>query len=65
MSTVATFAGKLKTQLYWWLSTRRGFVINDEYRIELLHIDKNNSSAKILVTNLKSNEQIEGKVEHD
>ena len=49
-----SYANKLKTQLYWWLGKRRPFVINDEYKIELLFIDKENNSAKIQVTNLKT-----------
>ncbi len=53
MSDVS-YANKLKTQLYWWLGRRRPFVINDEYRIELLFIDKVNNSAKIQITNLKT-----------
>jgi hypothetical protein len=51
-----SYANKLKTQLYWWLSRRRPFVINDEYEIELLFIDKVNNSAKIQITNLKTGE---------
>lgn len=50
-----SYANKLKTQLYWWLGHRRPFVINDEYKIELLFIDKVNNSVKIQVTNLKNN----------
>jgi len=49
-----SYANKLKTQLYWWLGFRRPFVINDEYKVELLHIDKINNSAKIQITNLKT-----------
>ena len=52
MSDVS-YANKLKTQLYWWLGKRRPFVINDEYKVELLFIDKVNNSAKIQITNLK------------
>ena len=50
------FAHKLKDQLYWWLNASRPFIINGEYRVELLHIDREHNSAKILVTNLKSGE---------
>jgi hypothetical protein len=57
MSDVS-YANKLKTQLYWWLGKRRPFVINDEYRIELLFIDKVNNSAKIQITNLKTGDVI-------
>lgn len=53
-----SYANKLKTQLYWWLGRRRPFVINDEYRIELLFIDKINNSAKIQITNLKTGDII-------
>ena len=50
---------KLKDQLYWWLNSSRPFYINDEYRLELLHIDREHNSAKILITNLKNNTQYE------
>jgi hypothetical protein len=53
-----SYVNKLKTQLYWWLGKRRPFVINDEYKIELLFIDKVNNSAKIQITNLKSGDVI-------
>ena len=49
-----SYANKLKSSLYWWLGKRRPFVINDEYKIELLFIDKENNSVKIQVTNLKT-----------
>ena len=52
----ASYANKLKTSLYWWLSGNRPFFINDEYKIELLFIDKKNGSAKIHITNLKTGE---------
>ena len=51
-----SYADKLKTQLYWWLGRRRPFIINDEYKIELLFIDKVNNSAKIQITNIKTGE---------
>ena len=51
-----SYADKLKTQLYWWLGRNRPFILNDEYKIELLFIDKNNNSAKIQITNLKTGE---------
>lgn len=53
-----SYANKLKTQLYWWLSRNRPFIINDEYEIELLFIDRVNNSAKIQITNLKTGEVI-------
>lgn len=49
------YAGKLRDSLTWWLGRKREFVINDEYKLELLFIDKENNSAKIRVTNLKNN----------
>ena len=47
------YAGKLKTSLDWWLS-KKGFNINEEYKIDLLCIDRVNSSVKIRITNLKT-----------
>lgn len=54
-----SFAGKLKTSLFWWLGNKRPFFINDEYKIELLHIDREHNSAKIRITNLKNNNVLE------
>ena len=51
-----SYANKLKTQLYWWLGKARPFNLNDEYKIELLFIDKVNNTAKLLITNLKTGE---------
>jgi len=53
-----SYANKLKTQLYWWLCKRRPFIINEEYKIELLFIDRVNDSAKIQITNLKTGQVI-------
>lgn len=53
-----SYANKLKTQLYWWLSGNRPFIVNDEYKIELLFLDKINNSAKIQITNLKTGQII-------
>lgn len=49
-----SYVDKLKTKLYWWLNKKRPFYINGEYKVELLYIDKNQSSVKILITNLKN-----------
>jgi hypothetical protein len=53
-----SYANKLKTSLYWWLSSNRPFYVNDEYKIELLFIDSKNGSAKIQITNLKTGDVI-------
>lgn len=53
-----SYANKLKTTLYWWLGRKRPFVINDEYKVELLFIDKENNSVKIQVTNIKTGETV-------
>lgn len=47
------YAEKIKDSLYWWLGKKKPFIINDEYRLELLHIDKINNSVKIRITNIK------------
>jgi hypothetical protein len=48
------YGNKLKDSLYWWLGKSRPFIINDEYKLELLFVDKINNSAKIRITNLKT-----------
>lgn len=52
-----SYANKLKDSLTWWLGKKRPFIINDQYSIELLFIDKINNSAKIKVTNLVDGEE--------
>ena len=51
-----SYANKLQDSLCWWLGKKRPFIINDEYKLELLFIDKVNNSAKIKITNLKTGE---------
>lgn len=53
-----SFDGKLTDSLIWWLGKKKPFIVNDEYEIKLLYIDKINNSAKIQITNLKTNEVI-------
>ena len=60
-----TFVGKLTTSLYWWLGHKKPFIINEEYKLELLFIDKENNSAKILITNLKTGQTQEAKATQD
>jgi hypothetical protein len=48
------FTNRLKDSLWWWLSKRKPFVINNEYELELLYIDKINNSVKVRITNLKN-----------
>ena len=48
-----SFSDKLRTSLWWFLSTSKPFIINNQYKIELLYIDNVNNSAKILVTNMQ------------
>jgi len=51
-----SYRDKLKSTLTWWLGRSKPFIINDEYEIKLLFIDKVNHSAKIEITNLKTKE---------
>lgn len=53
------YTNKLKDSLYWWLGKKRPFIINDEYKIELLYVDREHLSAKIRVTNLKTQTVVE------
>lgn len=48
----------IKNSIYYWLGRSKPFYINGEYKLELLFIDKINNSAKIQITNLKTNEVI-------
>jgi len=54
------YTDKLKDQLYWWLGKNRPFIINGEYKLELLNVDSSSNSAKILITNLKKKEGSDG-----
>ncbi len=42
--------------IYYWLGKSKPFYINGEYKLRLLFIDKINHSAKIEITNLKTQE---------
>lgn len=53
-----SYANKLKTQLYWWLGRSRPFIINDQYKVELLFIDKIKNSVKIQITNLSTGDVV-------
>ena len=55
---------QITDEFTWWLS-KKGFIINDEYRIDLIWIDKKNNSAKIKITNLKTKASEELEVKHD
>jgi len=44
----------IKDSMYYWLGKSRPFYINGEYKITLLFIDRENNSAKIEITNLKT-----------
>jgi len=58
------YSNKIKTSLYWWLSYTKPFIINGEYKLELLHIDRLNNSAKIRITNLKDGTSYVQEAEH-
>jgi hypothetical protein len=54
----ASYKGKLKDSLFWWLGTKRPFYANDDYKIELIYVDREHNSAKIKVTNLKNGDVV-------
>ena len=58
-----SYDGKLKDSLTWWLGKKKPFIVNDEYEIRLLFIDKENNSAKIEITNLRTKQVVE--VDHE
>ena len=47
---------KIIDSFTWWLS-KKPFILNDEYRIELIYIDRIFNSAKIKITKLSDNSQ--------
>jgi hypothetical protein len=59
-----SYANKVTSSLTWWLS-KRPFILNDEYQLELLYIDRINNSAKIRITNLKTGEVSEQPVDKE
>lgn len=50
------FADKLKDTLYWHLYPNKPFIINDEYQIKLIYLDKKRNIAKIEISNIKNEE---------
>ena len=52
---------EIHDEFTWWLG-RKGFVLNNEYRIDLIWIDKVNNSAKIKITNIKTKDSEEVEV---
>ena len=59
------YVGKLKDSLFWWLGRKKPFYINDDYKIELLHIDRDHYSAKIRITNLKNGDEMDRELGND
>jgi len=55
---------EIHDEFTYWLG-KKGFNLNNEYRIDLIWIDKKNNSAKIKITNLKTKTSEELEVEHD
>jgi hypothetical protein len=58
MQRLRSYAGVLKDSLYWWISKKKKFNINDEYEIELLYINKKDLTAKLKITNLQPDRTI-------
>jgi hypothetical protein len=56
---------EIATKMFWWLSDRRPFFIGDEYKIELGEVDAKHGTAKIIITNLKTNTSVEEEVDHE
>lgn len=52
-----SFANTVRGSLYWWLRYDKPFILNDEYSLKLLHIDKGKDMVKVLITNLKNKNQ--------
>ena len=65
MSEKPSYDGKLKDTLVWWLGKKKSFIVNNEYEIRLLFIDKINNSAKIEIINLKTKAVTTAEVENE
>ena len=48
---------QITDEFTYWLGKRYGFNLNNEYKIDLIWIDKENNSCKIKITNLKTKEE--------
>lgn len=55
---------QINDEFTYWLG-KKGFNLNNEYRIDLIWIDKKNNSAKIKITNLKDKTSEELEVTND
>jgi len=58
-TVVKSFKDKIVSKFSWWLKSSNDFIINDEYSIKLIYIDKTKNMVKIEVTNLKNNQVTE------
>lgn len=56
-------ATQITDSFVWRLKKSRPFVIDDTYKLELIHIDFKYKCATIKITNLKTGESIEQKQE--
>jgi len=55
-----SYAGILTNSLYWWMSRKKSFIINDEYRIDLIQVNPKANTAEIKITNLQPDRIIKG-----
>lgn len=60
---MSNLKNNIKDSIWYWLGYRKPFIINEEYKVELLFLDRNNNSAKIKVTNIKTNESSENSID--
>jgi len=65
MQALKSYAGILKDSLYWWISRKKTFNINDEYKVELLYINKQDNTAKLRITNLQPDRVIVREINKD
>ncbi len=65
LENTPSYRDKIKDTLTYWLGKKKPFIINDEYEIRLLFIDKVNNSAKIEITNLKTKVVTTAEVNND
>lgn len=54
-----SFEDKVKDTFWWWLGRKKPFILNDEYKLELVWLYKEDNLAKINIFNLKTSQDIE------
>lgn len=58
MERFKKYAGVIRDSICWKLGTKKPFIINDEYKLELLYIDNRRGKVEIRITNIKEGTEV-------